>query len=87
MAAKRPSTLDALKLAASTKPGTAPKAKATAPTSGSLTTAIHIRREHWDLLRRVAFARAQASGGRASVSAVIGDLVEANRGKLERDAG
>ena len=68
---KEHSTLDELKLGTSTKPGTVPNANATGPAGGSLTADIHIRREHWDLLRRVAFARAQASGGRASVSAVI----------------
>lgn len=84
MTAKRPDALASLKLAAA---GVKKPRKTAAPTTATLTTAIHIRRDHWDLLRRVAFARAQASGGRASVSAVIGDLVESNRGKLEKDAG
>lgn len=81
---KRPTALDALKLAAT---GTKkPRKQSDAPV-GMLTTAIHIRRDHWELLRRVAFARAAASGGRASVSAVITELVEANRAKLEKDGG
>lgn len=53
---------------------------------GSMTTtAISIRRDHWELLRSVSFTRAKATGGRASVSAVVGELIEANRAKLERE--
>ena len=58
---------------------------ATSPDSDTLTTTIHIRREHWQRLRRVAFGRAEASGGRPSVSAVIGDPVDTARGKLTLD--
>lgn len=50
----------------------------------SLTTAIHLQRPTWQLLRDVAFHRAK-NGGRVSVSKLINDLVEANRGKLEKE--
>jgi hypothetical protein len=53
----------------------------------SLTTAIHIRRDLWELLREVAFTRARATGGRASVSQVITERVEKNRAGLEREIG
>jgi len=52
----------------------------------TLTTAIHIRRDHWELLREVAFNRARNSGGRASVSAVISQLIERHRVELAREA-
>ena len=50
-------------------------------------TAIHIPKTTHELLRSVAFRRAKKSGGRASVSAVITQLVEANRAALEKEAG
>lgn len=50
-----------------------------------MTTAIHIPRETWRLLRAVAFRRAQLSGGRASVSKLIADLVEHRRPHLEQE--
>lgn len=53
--------------------------------SGSMTTAIHIPKETWSLLRRVAFRRAEAEGGRASVSKVLTDLVEHNRRAFEKE--
>jgi hypothetical protein len=62
-------------------------AAAKARTSTMLTTAISIRRDHWELLREVAFARARETGGRASVSAVIADLIESNKAKLSRGKG
>lgn len=87
MAAKRPNALDAVRLAAQPKPGARKSASKTPATADTLTTAIHIRRDHWELLRRAAFARAENTGGRASVSAVITELVESNRAKLEKAAG
>jgi hypothetical protein len=51
----------------------------------SLTTAIHIRRDHWELLREVAFSRARATGGRSSVSSVIAELIEHQRARLARE--
>jgi hypothetical protein len=51
-----------------------------------LTTAIHLRRDQWLLLRSVAFQRAMKRGGRPSVSALIVDLIDKNRAELEREA-
>lgn len=51
----------------------------------SITTAIHVPMATWSLLRAVAFHRAQANGGRASVSKLITDLVESHRSELERE--
>jgi predicted GIY-YIG superfamily endonuclease len=53
---------------------------------GMMTTAIHIRRDHWELLRRAAFARATTAGGRASVSAVLTDLIERHRDEISQCA-
>ncbi len=50
---------------------------------GMMTTAIHIRRDHWELLRRAAFNRAITAGGRASVSAVLTEMIEQHRDELE----
>ena len=52
---------------------------------GSLTTAIHLPRQTWTLLRAVAFQRAQKQGGRASVSGLIVELVEKARSSLEKE--
>ena len=49
------------------------------------TTAIHISKSDWNLLRQVSFKRAQESGGRASVSDVIRTLIETHRDELERE--
>lgn len=49
------------------------------------TTAIHITKDDWSLLRSVAFSRAQASGGRASVSDVVRTLIAAHRDELQRE--
>jgi len=54
--------------------------------SASMTTAISLPTSMWELLRRVAFNRALKHGGRASVSAVLVDLVERNRKELEKEA-
>ena len=51
------------------------------------TTAINIPTTTWTLLRAVAFARAQATGERPSVSALITELTEQHRAELEREAG
>jgi hypothetical protein len=55
------------------------------PGTGSTTTAIHVPTATWMLLRAVAFHRAQASGGRASVSKLITELVELHRSDLEKE--
>jgi len=51
----------------------------------TITTAIHIPKPTWTLLRAVAFHRAQEQGGRASVSRLIAELVERHRKELERE--
>lgn len=51
----------------------------------TITTAIHIPKPTWRLLRAVAFRRAQDQGGRASVSKLIAELVERHRRELERE--
>jgi hypothetical protein len=53
----------------------------------TLTTAIHLPRATWTLLRAVAFKRAQTRGGRASVSSLLVELVERHRAELEQEAG
>jgi hypothetical protein len=52
----------------------------------TLTTAVHFPRRTWELLRAVAFHRAQLDGGRASVSKLLTALVEQQRAVLEREA-
>jgi uncharacterized protein (DUF2384 family) len=52
----------------------------------TITTAIHIPKPTWALLRAVAFRRAQEQGGRASVSKLIAELVERHRKELERES-
>jgi predicted CopG family antitoxin len=49
------------------------------------TTAVHLTRDMWELLRKVAFHRAQISGGRASVSEVVRRLIEGSRRDLEKE--
>ena len=52
-----------------------------------LTTAIHIPRSTWKLLRAVAFKRAQERGGWPSVSALLVELAERHRDELTAEAG
>ncbi len=52
----------------------------------TVTTAIHIPKDTHELLRAVAFKRAQKDGGRASVSALLVELVEQHRKELEAEA-
>lgn len=52
-----------------------------------VTTAIIVPDPTFKLLRAAAFARAQRDGGRPSVSALIVELVEATRERLEAEAG
>ena len=86
MARKPRKGLDTIAAAARMKEAGAAKVVGTVPIE-TLTTAIHIPRTTHELLRSVAFKRAKESRGRASVSAVITQLVEANRKALEKDAG
>lgn len=53
--------------------------------SETLTTAVHFPRRTWELLRAVAFRRAQSDGGRASVSKLLTEIVEARRSEFERE--
>jgi hypothetical protein len=66
-----------------------PKPKGQEPDSAGQgemqTTAIHIRKEDWNLLRSVSFHRAQSTGGRASVSEVVRTLIDAHRSELENE--
>jgi hypothetical protein len=62
-----------------------PKATKDVPAPGSLTTAIHLPRTTWELLRAVAFHRAQADGGRVSVSRLITELAEGQRAAFEQE--
>ncbi len=84
--AKRKS-LDTLGVAAQAK-GKAAKESAPDPGAGDMmTTAIHIPRSTWKLLRAVAFKRALDRGGRSSVSALLVELAERHRNELEKEAG
>lgn len=47
------------------------------------TTGLHLPADLWELLNRVAFERAKARGGRASVSALLVDMIEEHRKALE----
>lgn len=56
-----------------------------APEREWTTTAVHFPKATLQLLKRVAFHRAETHGGRISVSKIVSDLVEANRAKLEKE--
>ena len=47
------------------------------------TTGVHLPADLWELLNRVAFERARTKGGRASVSALLVEMIEKNRKALE----
>ncbi len=53
----------------------------------SRTTGINVPADVHALLRAVAFKRAKEQGGRASVSAVLVELVRQNEKQLRREAG
>lgn len=48
------------------------------------TTGLHIRTDQWELLTRIVFER-RKRGDRASVSALIGDLIDSHRKQLEKE--
>lgn len=50
-----------------------------------VTTAIHIPKRTLSLLRKVSIARADRNGGRPSVSALLADLAEEARERLEQE--
>jgi hypothetical protein len=49
------------------------------------TTGVHLPADLWELLNRLAFERARKRGGRASVSALLVEIIERHRKKLERE--
>jgi hypothetical protein len=49
------------------------------------TTGFHLPKNLWELLNRVAFERARTKGGRASVSALLVELVERHKKELEKE--
>ena len=51
------------------------------------TTGVHLPADLWELLNRVAFERAKLRGGRASVSALVVEMIEKNRRALELELG
>lgn len=55
------------------------------PREPTVTTAVHITKRTLALLRRVAAERANRDGKRASVSALLVAIVEAQRDQLERE--
>ena len=68
----------------------------TTPESGSIGSDRLRRKWHpfspaltdlWELLNRVAFERARTKGGRASVSALLVEMIERNRRALELELG
>ncbi len=61
--------------------------KTAVSSTDKVTTAMYIPRATWVLLRAVAFKRAQETGDRPSVSALVGELVERHREELEDEIG
>jgi hypothetical protein len=51
------------------------------------TTGVHLPADLWELLNRVAFERARTKGGRASVSALLVEMIEKNRKALGLELG
>jgi hypothetical protein len=51
------------------------------------TTGVHLPADLWELLNRVAFERARTKGGRASVSALLVEMIEKHRKALEIEFG
>lgn len=49
------------------------------------TTAVHFSKAMLNLLRKLAFRRSQAHGGRSSVSRLVRELVETHREELEKE--
>ena len=60
---------------------------AAAGTGATVTSGFNMPSELLGLLRAVAMRRAKERGGRASVSAIICELVEDRRAELEKEAG
>jgi len=49
------------------------------------TTGLHLTADQWELLNRVAFERTRNKGGRASVSALLVNMIERHRKELEKE--
>lgn len=86
---KRPSMMQALARDAKAAKASPTKAKPEAPAPAATTTsdewkttAMHLRKDQWTLLRSVARKRADDTEGRASVSDIIRDMIEKHRAEL-----
>jgi hypothetical protein len=55
--------------------------------SDMTTTAIHLPVDRLNLLKAAAFARSKKHGGRASVSALLSEIVGRHEAELRREAG
>lgn len=62
-----------------------PKAEPEARERPYKTTGVHLPADLWELLNRVAFERARTKGGRASVSALLVEMIEHHRRELEKE--
>jgi hypothetical protein len=63
-------------------------AKPTAPSRPERhykTTGVHLPADLFELLNRVALERAKSRGGRASVSALLVEMIERHRKELEKE--
>ena len=58
-----------------------------APLGDTVTSGFNMQSEMLSLLKAVAMKRAKERGGRPSVSAILTELVEAQRAELEKEAG
>lgn len=88
---KKPTSTEAMKMAVKAKAADVPAVSDVALADDgkkgeTITTAIHIPKATWELLRRVAFKRAMEKGGRPSVSALLAELAERHRDELEDEA-
>ena len=63
------------------------KARQRTPAGRIVSSSVGMPESTWRLLRAVSFKRAAEKGGRASVSALLVELVEGNRKSFEREAG
>jgi hypothetical protein len=67
------------------KPATKGRGHTPEPSAEFMTTGFHLPKSLWELLNRVAFERARTKGGRASVSALLVELIEKHKKQLERE--
>ncbi len=83
--AKRTSLVDMHRIVEKAAGEVSTPTAAQAPDNEMVTTAVHLPRRSLALLRRVAVERANRYGGRPSVSALITEIIESQRGKLEAE--